>query len=262
MKKTLAKKVYYFVDESGDSVFFDKNGKDLVKIGKVSNVFILGYMECDNPNSIHKSLDNIRKEIHNDQYLSAVPSLKKTLKHFHAKDDCPEVKEKIFKSIKNMDIKCFIIVARKNPEYFKSKFNCKKVDFYSYFVEKLFQDRLHLYSEIDIYFSKMGNVLREENMKRALENAKNKFQEKWNVSNPNKIRIFIQEPSQITPLQVIDYILWTVNRAYEKGEMRYFNYIKEKIIFILDIFDSQKYPKNYYGKRNEFDIKKISPLNS
>jgi|GEM_PF-3142906 len=42
--------------------------------------------------------------------------------------------------------------------------------------------------------------------------------------------------------------------------MRYFDYLKEKISFICDIYDFDKYPKSFYNKSNPFDAKKITPL--
>ncbi len=262
MKTVEMGKMYYYVDESGDTVFFDKKGIDLVKTGKASRVFIVGFLECKNPNVIHKALEKIRNDLQNDRYLSLIPSLSKSIKHFHAKDDCPEVREKVFKEIIKMDIQCFVVVGRKNADQFKKKFNNKTSRFYEYMVEKLFENRLHLYSEIDIYFSKMGNVLREENMKSALEKSKETFQKKWGSESNNSIRIFIQEPSHIALLQVIDYLLWSLNRTYEKKDMRYYNFIKDKVILIQDIFDTAKYPNNYYNSKNPFDINKISPLDS
>jgi len=262
VKQLQNKKVYFFVDESGDTVFFNNKGEDLVKAGKASSVFIVGYFEADDFNDIHKRLTRVRDEIKNDSYLQPIPSLKKSLIHFHAKDDCPEVREKVFKEIIQMNIKCYAVVARKSSEQFKKKFNGKAPRLYEYLVEKLFENRLHLYSKIDIYFSKMGNVIREENMKMALDTAKDSFEQKWGHINDNTIRLFIQEPSQITPLQVVDYILWSINRVYEKGDMRYFNFVKEKVELVLDIFDNSKYPGNYYTSKNPLDINKISPFNS
>ena len=261
MKKVIEKKMYYYVDESGDTTFFNKRGKNLLNSGDVSRVFIVGYLETEEPNKIHKELEKIRNEIRGDEYLKSIPSVKKSLLHFHAKDDCPEVREKVFKAIKNMDIKVFIIVLRKNVEIFQKKFNCNKKKMYEYAVEKLFENRLHLYSETDIYFSKMGNIVRENNMKEALKKAEESFSKKWNTHNKNKIRTLIQEPSQVTLLQVIDYVIWTINRVYEKNDSRYYNFIKEKISLIIDIFDKDKYPNIYYdNKKNVFDIKKISPV--
>ena len=49
---------------------------------------------------------------------------------------------------------------------------------------------------------------------------------------------------------------WIVQRAFIKGEMRYFNYLKEKISLVFDIYDFEKYPNNFYNKNNIFDAKK------
>ena len=44
------------------------------------------------------------------------------------------------------------------------------------------------------------------------------------------------------------------------GDFRYYNYIKEKIALIHDIFDFVKYPKNYYTPKNPLEAKKIDPV--
>ena len=36
--------------------------------------------------------------------------------------------------------------------------------------------------------------------------------------------------------------------------MRYYDFIKEKYSLIVDIFDTRKYPKNFYSKDNPLDI--------
>jgi len=52
------------------------------------------------------------------------------------------------------------------------------------------ENRLHLYPEIDIYFSKMDAVTNEENMWAALDRAKDRFLQKWGTTAHGKIRIF------------------------------------------------------------------------
>jgi hypothetical protein len=42
--------------------------------------------------------------------------------------------------------------------------------------------------------------------------------------------------------------------------MRYFDFMKDKISFVCDIYDLEKYPNNFYSKKNEFGLEKISPL--
>lgn len=34
----------------------------------------------------------------------------------------------------------------------------------------------------------------------------------------------------------------------------------DKVSFICDIYDFDKYPNNFYNKNNKFDTKKITPL--
>ena len=61
-------------------------------------------------------------------------------------------------------------------------------------------------------------------------------------------------------LQVIDYMNWTVYRAFVKQEMRYYRFVGNKVSMLLDLYDAPKYPKNWYSRRNPFDIEKTSPL--
>jgi hypothetical protein len=78
--------------------------------------------------------------------------------------------------------------------------------------------------------------------------------------NENKIRIFVQQSSQIPMLQVVDYVLWTVNRVYEQGDFRHYRFIKEKISLVQDIFDLAKYPKTYYTPEYPLEPNKMSPV--
>ena len=61
-------------------------------------------------------------------------------------------------------------------------------------------------------------------------------------------------------LQVIDYMNWAVYRAFVKQEMRYYRFVGDKVSMLLDLYDAPKYPKNWYSRRNPFDIEKTSPL--
>ena len=64
-------------------------------------------------------------------------------------------------------------------------------------------------------------------------------------------------------LQVVDYANWAVQRAFERGEMRYFNFLRDKFELIWDVFDRKNYKGggNFYDRtRNPFEIRKASPL--
>lgn len=253
-------KMFFYVDESGDPSILGRKGKDLMKEGLVSKTFIVGYIEVADPKPLTQALEELRMEIVADEYLSGIPSLSSTLKGFHANKDCAEVKERVFRVLKSADIKCFAVVARKNEKMFRNKFDLEPSKLYHFLVSKLFENRLHLYKKIDIYFASMGNIVREKNMKSAISQAIGAFNKKWGSTNNNEIRIFIQQSSQLPMLQVVDYLLWTINRVYERGDFRYYRFMKEKISLVQDIFDMEKYPNTYYKPDYPLDPEKMSPI--
>jgi len=252
-------KKYFYVDESGDPTVLGRGGRDLLAEGTVSRTFMVGYVETQDPQTITKSLSGLRKELAEDEYLAEVPSIASTLRAFHANKDCAEVKERVFKLLRQMDFTAFAVVARKSEALFRRKFDFSNPKLYEYLVSKLFENRLHLYKRIDIYFAEMGNTVRERNMQSALEEAMRSFRRKWDRENESEVRVFIQSPSQIPMLQVADYALWTINRAYERGDFRYYRFLSEKIALVQDIFDTKNYPNTYYGPKRPLDPEKISP---
>ena len=106
-EKELSKANYFFVDESGDPNFYNSQGKLIVGNEGCSKILLLGFIKTENPELIRKSIAIAREEIAKDTYLSSIPSVSKSIRSFHAKDDCPEVREKFFKAIINMDFKAF-----------------------------------------------------------------------------------------------------------------------------------------------------------
>ena len=125
---------------------------------------------------------------------------------------------------------------------------------------RLFKNILHRAGNNFIYFSKRGSRNRQEPLERAIEHARNLFERKFFIKINSKVFIQSQIPTDEPCLQVIDYMNWAIYRVITKGEMRYFNYIKDKVSFIWDIYDMLKHPKNFYSRANELDIKKMSPL--
>jgi hypothetical protein len=49
---------------------------------------------------------------------------------------------------------------------------------------------------------------------------------------------------------------WAVQRAYIKKERHCFDFMRDKISFICDTYDFEKYLNNFYSKKNEFNLKK------
>lgn len=68
-------------------------------------------------------------------------------------------------------------------------------------------------------------------------------------------------PSERPGLQVIDYFLWALERLYERGEDRYFNFLQPHYRLIMDFDDKRN--RNYgewYSDRNPLSKQKIKPV--
>jgi len=247
---------YFFVDESGDPTFFNHNGRCIIGEKGASPLLIIGFASTHDPSSIRKFFSALHATIAQDEYLKAIPSIKKTLRSFHAKDDCPEVREKVFKLIKTLDFKAQFVVARKNIDVFIKRHQRNENIFYTEIVTRLFERSLHKSHNI-IYFSKRGSQVKQRHLVQAIQSAILNFEWKYGVKVETQSKILIQIPTDEPCLQLIDYLNWMVYRAYTKREMRYFNFLKEKISLIIDIYDFDKYPKNFYNRNNPFDIIKL-----
>jgi hypothetical protein len=252
---------YFFVDESGDPTFFNRKGELIAGKESCSSILILGFIQTSNPSDIRKEVAKLHKEIKEDEYLKSIPSIKKTNLHFHAKDDCPEVREKVFKMIKTLDFKAEFIVARKRIDVFTKRHKRNEDIFYNEIISRLFEKNLHHKNNI-IYFSKRGSRDKQQHLQQAIETAVLNFEQKSGAKVETQTKIYIQTPSDEACLQIVDYMNWIIYRAYTKGEARYFEFLKEKVNLVWDIYDFAKYPTNlnFYNEGNVFEVRKISPL--
>ena len=75
----------------------------------------------------------------------------------------------------------------------------------------------------------------------------------------------IQTPLTEPLLNVADYFGWAVQRVFEKGETRFYDYLRDKIRVVTDLYDFANYGtnRNYYDKRNPLTSNnKIGPLST
>lgn len=59
-----------------------------------------------------------------------------------------------------------------------------------------------------------------------------------------------------------DYLCWAVQRVFEQGDVRHYNYLAERIRLVVDLYDREKYAnsRNYYDRRNPLTSKnKLGP---
>ncbi len=260
MKKPVEGEHWYFVDESGDPTFYDRNGNLIVGQEGCSPIFVLGFVETDDPHSMRVALNNLHARLAANEYLKDIPSMKKTNIAFHAKDDSPEVRQDVFEVLRSLDFKAQFVVARKKERIFRNSFHANESEFYDYLISLLFENVLHRYTVNHVYISQRGTRLRQEKLERAVSKGIANFENRWKQKVTTETRIFPHTAVGEPCLQAVDYMNWAVYRAFVKREMRYFRFVQDKVSLLVDRYDTAKYPKNWYSRSNPFDIEKTSPL--
>lgn len=234
---------------------------NLVNKGTTSKVFMVGFISTVNPRAINDALRKIHDEIKVDQYLDSIPSISSSRMMFHANKDCAEVRERVFKALHEVDFGFQCIVARKKLSIFRNQYGLRPAELYKDLVSRFMKNRAHLNKEIDCYFSLMQNVVRCETMELAIKKATERFASAWGKEHDNSVRVIIQKSSELYSLQAVDYILWAVYQAFKHGKFRHYNYIRDKIDLIFDVFDfTSSIHGAYYSKKNPLTPKKMRPL--
>lgn len=272
MKQAEDKPRWYYVDEAGDPNFYGKGMNIIVGTEGCSLTFSLGFLRTYDPQAIRSKLADVRLEVLTDRYLKDIPSIVKSQRAFHAKDDCPEVRKLVYSALEKMDFGVQVVVARKEEKMFREIHKKSQDHFYNFLVSNLFSRQLHLSTENTIVFARRGNKSKQFALRHAVERGTEKFRKKHSAASLTKVIIETSQPAQEPVLQAIDYALWAVQRAFERGEMRYFDFLRDKIELVWDIYDIAKMKEakerksgeyNVYDrKKNPFDIKKVSPLSS
>lgn len=260
MQSKQHQQLFFFVDESGDPYFYDREGQYIVGNEGCSRILIVGLIKTEHPHALRQALSTLRREIGSDNYLKDIPSLAKSLKAFHATDDCAEIRERVYKAIRPLPFKAEFVVARKNEELFSRRHHKKPHLFYDDIVSKLFENQLHKSEENVIYFAVRGNRARQAPLEEAIQKAVLVFEKKWKTRVDSEIRIYSHTPEGEPCLQVIDYLNWAVQRVFTRQDDRYFNFIREQVSPVVDLYDFGRYPKNFYNRKNPLGAKTISPL--
>lgn len=260
MKKTQPGINYFFVDESGDPTFYDHKGNYIVGQPGCSPLLLLGFIETQEPAPIRSAMLELQQEITADPYFRDVPSLASTRLAFHAKDDLPEIRYRVFKLLSKLSFKAQFVVARKIEPVFRNSFHADEREFYDHLVSKLFQNTLHRYEENRIYFAKRGSRERQAPLALAISQGLNDFEKRWGTQVVSKFTVQAQTSSGEPCLSVVDYMNWAVYRAFVRHEMRYFQTVESKVSLLVDLYDRAKHPKNWYSRKNPFDVTKITPL--
>ena len=254
---------YYFVDEAGDPVLFNRRKEVAVGGEGASTYFILGLLDVVDPGALENDLTELRGRLLADPYFSHVPSMqperKKTATAFHAKDDIPEVRREVYALLMRHEMKFFAVVRDKRrivqlvQEHNKNSptYRYHPNQLYDRCVSRLFKERLHKDDGYTVYFSRRGSKDRTAALKAALETARNNFRRSWDIQGSGPIDVCPMTARQSAGLQAVDYFLWALQRLYERGEGRYWEYVWASVSLIHDVDDvGQNEYGEYYTQKN------------
>jgi len=240
---------------------FDGKGRPIAGTKGCSQFFILGMLEVDAPKPLADALANLRHAMLADPYFKTVPSFhpakKKTALLFHAKDDLPEVRVKVFdllrlqgKALRFRAVICdkHIILAREQarraatPDY---RYNPDAL--YDELARALFGRFARMAGKYDIRVAKRGNKTRNAAFRAALDCAEQDFASAFGYSrgDADNWHVTVTNPRETACLQAADYFLWALQRFYEPrhnpetGEImhedRYLNALLPQISQIYDL---------------------------
>jgi hypothetical protein len=220
-----------FVDEAGTPTLFHESGKVIVDTFGCSRFFILGKLEVENPAALAGKLTALRQQMLADPMFASTesfkPERKKTAVAFHAKDDLPEVRFRVFDLLRQCgdQLRFYAVVCDKfklheaeaakraaQPGY---RFNENSV--YDFLMRELFGKFHRLADRYEVCVARRGNSTRNDAIKTALAHAEADFEKKFGFrrSHPDAWTVTVQ-PSKDNPcLQAADYFLWALQRFYE-----------------------------------------------
>ncbi len=265
---TSSSRRYYFVDEAGDGVLFGRHGEARVGTPGCSRYFILGLLDVPDPASLHTQMEALRAHLLADPYFQNVPSMqpeaRKTALAFHAKDDLPEVRREVFALLRSIErLRFFAVVKDKQQvvNYVHQRnahdpgYRYHPNELYDYLIRRLFRDRLHKEDEYVICFSRRGRSDRTAALKKALEQARERFYQKWGIKSQSVIQVVVGSPENTGGLQAVDYFLWALQRFYERHEERYLRYLWPAFRLVHDIDDTRNAPYGaYYNQKRPLTL--------
>jgi hypothetical protein len=245
-----------FIDEAGDTTFYLKGKKSALNQTGVSNCFLIGMVEIyDNLEDVRNKIIHLQNEIVTNPFFN-VPSVQKKVNnngyYLHATDDIPEVRLKFLELIKTINCSFEAVVAEKSIERYETKHKGKEEFFYADLLSHLLKTKLQNNEKLVLHVSERGKSTKNYNLELALQKAKQRLQNNektFSTEITTHVIFNVNYPTNEPLLNLSDYFCWAIQRVFEKGETRYYEFLKEKISLVIDLYDTEKYKnqKNYYS---------------
>lgn len=261
---------HYFLDEAGDPTFHGKGKSVIVGTPGVSNCYFLGMVKFNKDlDVIRKEVVHLQQQVDKDPYFKTIGSIeKKRTKHgfyFHATDDIPEVRMQFFKYFNSLDCSFEAVVGRKIPSLYLKRHNESPHKFYADLLSHLLYNKLLNENRMVLNIAERGTSTRLENLKLGLEKAEERFAAHHPDATLNHNIVFnVQNQTSEPLLNIADYFCWSVQRVFERGETRYYEYLRDKIKLVIDLYDDEgiKTGDNIYTPEKPLTVKNKKSLYS
>ncbi|MFN8360588.1 MAG: DUF3800 domain-containing protein [Candidatus Kapaibacterium sp.] len=262
------KEYHRFIDEAGDSTFYLNGKKSAIGTEGVSHSFILGMVKISEPLKIvREKIISLQHQIAADPFYDVPSVIKKKARggyYLHATDDLPEIRKQFFDLINTIDCSLEAVVGRKSIERFETRHKGKEEYFYADLLSHLLKNKFQRFDKLVLNISERGKSTKHTNLNLALLKAKQRFGERRDTQEIKTNVLFeVLSPTREPLLNLADYLCWAVQRVFERGEIRYYNLVREKISLVIDLYDTDKISgwKNHYdSKKNPLTAQnKISP---
>ena len=252
----------FFVDEAGDGVLFGAKGRDRLSDPDAQKFFMLGMVRCADDEVVGTALNHLREELLKNPLYASIPSMqpasRKTARAFHAKDDHPEVRAKVFELLADMDFKVYAVVKDmrvvrsyvQNRNRMHADYRYTPNELYDLTVRMLFKQRLHTHDGYCITFARRGKSDRTRILRNELEKTRLCFLEEQKKNHDTEIEIRPAYPWEEPCLQVADYCLWALQRCYERNEARFIRSLWSKVSLLHDVDDPTGKKYGTYLSRN------------
>jgi Protein of unknown function (DUF3800) len=239
----------YFVDEAGDTTLFGRHGKVLVGTEAVSRFFMVARLEVADIVALQSDMDALRTELLADPLLKTLPSMQvaagKTALFFHAKDDVAEVRHAVFKLLLKHEMTLTAVVKEKHhlladvrgheaadPKY---RYKSDGHEIYDDLIARLFEHERVPDQPCDVTFAVRGSKPRTAALKAVLDSVEKNFSAISNAKQHDRISVISSYPAKTAGLQACDYLLWALQRFYERHEERYLQALWTKFAWVLDL---------------------------
>ncbi len=126
-------------------------------------------------------------------------------------------------------------------------------------MRRLFKNLLHKDDEYHITFARRGNADRTAALHVALEMARQRFAEQQGVVSIASLNVRPRPAHEVAGLQAADYLLWALQRLYERREERYIQYVWPLVRLVHDVDDTRtaQYGR-YYTQKKPLTLETVS----